>query len=344
MNGTLSFVGRWMWLCASLFGAPEADGAGAIGVAPTAFDGDTSSSDRVALHDAVSAGITRAGLEQVAVPLPDAPCDAACLAERGREAGVRWVLRATITSEDRLYAVLLEAHDARDGSVVASSRHPCEPCGRDEVRELIEREVAALGGRMARFDAAPAVLTIESVPSGASVLVDGEHVGTTPIEVRLGPGEHRIETQLPGYASQSRTIEAVPGVSERWNPRLHADGTRPLAPEIDDAPRSREPLWPTGWALVGTGVASLAVGVTFLALNHRPYRSRCEGDDYDPANDLCRYRWESLPQGVALTAIGGALIVTGAVLASVGRKRRRAAQARLDVDGRGATIVVEGRF
>jgi hypothetical protein len=324
-------VGRWLWLCAGFLGGAPADTS--IAVVPTAFEGDVSQSDRELLHAAVSDGVERAGLQQVAVPPGD---DAS-------EAGARWVLRAVVTSEDRLYEVQLEARDARNGSVVASSTHPCQPCGRDEVRELIVREVAALGGRVARLESTPATLAIESDPPGATVLVDGERVGTTPMEVRLGPGEHRIETQLEGYASQSRTVEAVPGVSERWTPRLHADGSRPDT-AVDEGPRRREPLWPAGWALVGTGVASLAVGVTFLALHHRPYRSKCSGADYDANTDLCRYRWTSLPQGAALTAVGGALLVTGAVLAGVGRARRRRTQARIDVHRGGAAVMLEGRF
>ncbi len=332
-------VGRWLLLGVWVFGN-GADGP-AIAVTPTVFEGDTSPSDREALHGAVSEGVTRAGWREL--PLTsEASCDAACMAEQARAAGARYVLRAAVKSEDRLWSVQLEARDARDGSLVASSRHPCEPCGRDEVRQLIEREVAALGTRVARFEASPAILSVESEPAGATVLVDGQRVGTTPIEVRLGPGEHRIETQLEGYATQSRTIDAVPGVSERWTPRLHADASRTSA--VDESPRHREPLWPTGWALVGTGAASLAVGITFLALHHRPYRSRCSGDDYDAQNDLCRYRWTSLPQGIALTAIGGALLVSGAVLAGVGRARRQKTQARIDIGPTGAALALEGRF
>ncbi len=53
----------------------------------------------------------------------------------------------------------------------------------------------------------PRRLTVSSVPAGADVLVDGERVGTTPLEATLpGAGSARITIQRRGYVPYVRTI------------------------------------------------------------------------------------------------------------------------------------------
>jgi hypothetical protein len=155
---------------------------------------------------------------------------------------------------------------------------------------------------------------------------------------------------MPGHEPRERDVTAVRGVRERWSvtlPRIEV--------EVAVAPGTRrEPLVPTGWALAGVGVPALAVGITFAALHHRPYRGRCTGADYDEANDLCRYRWNSLAPGASLAVIGGALTIAGVTMIAVGHRRRaharRDARARVALDlapDLGATrtgLVLVGRF
>ena len=312
-----------------------------VGVVPTVVTGDATPAFRQELQDAVVNGTERAGVVAEMLAAADEECDAACIAARGRAEGLDYIIRARVTSEARLYEVELEAVRSRDGSLAASSRYPCRPCGQSEVAELLEREVATLATRLAELEATPAAIVIESSPAGAEIRVDGEPVGVGPTTVHLSPGTHEIELELPGYEVQRRRVEAVAGVEERWAPRLHERATATADGE------DRELLWPIGWALLGTGVASTATGATFLALHHRPYRSRCSGPDYDADNDLCRYRWTSLPQGATLTAVGGALVVGGAVLTAIGHRRRRRSaslRAAATIQPGGGVLHVMGRF
>ena len=301
-----------------------------VGLAPAEFSGDLSRPDQLDIAAAVAEGLGSA------VPLEgQEPCDADCLAAAGRAAGVTHVVRVRVESDTELHDVKLSVVDVASGAEVIRSDHPCKPCGHNEVRELVRREVKALAGRLSQLDDAPARVTVGSTPAGATILVDGSPVGTAPLDVELPSGHRVVEVRLEGFEPQARTIEAVPGLTLRWSPRLHA---KPTPRQPPTGPPDKDTLMPTGWALFGVGVASLATGATFLGLNGTPVKSRCAGDDRNPANGECRLLWTSTTQGAALTAIGAVLVVTGAVLAGVGHKRRRAKRLRAHAHG------VEVRF
>ena len=58
-------------------------------------------------------------------------------------------------------------------------------------------------------------LRVTSIPSDATVLLDGRRLGRTPIErpLAIAPGTHVIKLRRRGYAPQKRTIELAPGAS-----------------------------------------------------------------------------------------------------------------------------------
>jgi PKD repeat protein len=61
----------------------------------------------------------------------------------------------------------------------------------------------------------PGNLTVRSTPAGANVYIDGEKVGTTPVQVQdLKPGSHKLLLTLQGYGDISQTID-VTGGSDR---------------------------------------------------------------------------------------------------------------------------------
>jgi hypothetical protein len=51
-----------------------------------------------------------------------------------------------------------------------------------------------------------AMVTIDSVPTGASILLDGEAAGTTPTTVEVLQGEHQLMLQLPSFADWQKTL------------------------------------------------------------------------------------------------------------------------------------------
>ncbi|HHO47470.1 MAG TPA: PEGA domain-containing protein [Desulfobacteraceae bacterium] len=59
---------------------------------------------------------------------------------------------------------------------------------------------------------APALLSLDSSPSGATVTVDGAFQGTTPLELELSPDEeHTLTLSRQGHANIVRTVRLAPG-------------------------------------------------------------------------------------------------------------------------------------
>ncbi|MEE4146572.1 MAG: PEGA domain-containing protein [Halieaceae bacterium] len=56
-----------------------------------------------------------------------------------------------------------------------------------------------------------AEVTIDSLPPGAAILVDGESAGTTPAVVEIIGGERQLILQLPGYADWQQPLTIEPG-------------------------------------------------------------------------------------------------------------------------------------
>jgi len=71
----------------------------------------------------------------------------------------------------------------------------------DEMRSEVRKNIAAINKMLAQLE-------IHTNIPGATILVDGEKVGTTPLEapVDLGAGEHRIRASLPGYEDQEKVV------------------------------------------------------------------------------------------------------------------------------------------
>ena len=69
-------------------------------------------------------------------------------------------------------------------------------------RAEAEREGQALRAR-------PSVLTVTTLPPGASVLLDGKPTGgTTPLSFEVPAGAHSIAIRREGYAAETRPLEA----------------------------------------------------------------------------------------------------------------------------------------
>ena len=54
-------------------------------------------------------------------------------------------------------------------------------------------------------------LRAETVPHGATLLVDGKRVGVTPASLSLAPGKHELVLSLPGYENWEGLVEMEKG-------------------------------------------------------------------------------------------------------------------------------------
>jgi serine/threonine protein kinase len=68
--------------------------------------------------------------------------------------------------------------------------------------------------------AAAVSIRILTEPAGASVTVDGETVGATPLPLTIAPGAHTFRFSLPGYQDAERVWPIAPGFSSPMPERL----------------------------------------------------------------------------------------------------------------------------
>jgi TonB family protein len=62
------------------------------------------------------------------------------------------------------------------------------------------------------LDPLTAPLSVASEPAGATVLLDGRIIGTTPLDkVAISPGHHVVAVRLDGYLEKTTPIDAIAG-------------------------------------------------------------------------------------------------------------------------------------
>ncbi|MBW2733915.1 MAG: PEGA domain-containing protein [Deltaproteobacteria bacterium] len=78
--------------------------------------------------------------------------------------------------------------------------------------KTIKREIDAQPGGATNIMAKLSLgVRIDSKPTGAVVMVDGAKVGSTPVEVELTPGMHKLELTLEGFQPVSREVDVKVG-------------------------------------------------------------------------------------------------------------------------------------
>ncbi len=122
------------------------------------------------------------------------------------------------------------------------------------------------------------------------------------------------------------------------SPRLKGDPSVPVGPgEVGPKRRGLGPKGIAGAVLLGAGVAGIVGGAVLLT---RPEDRSTKSDD------LQRYEGTTTkPAGIAVLVLGGAAVVTGAVLLAVGLKARKKSVAwRPTFGARFVGIAVGGKF
>ena len=285
--------------------APAED-MSSIGLVPATVPGK---SERFAsdLTERVRTGLSRGEFEVVDLAMTGC-AEASCAAEAARAAALQHAVFVSMTVDDRDYHLELLVVDG-SGEVLMRTDARCELCGRDEVLGVAENEAATLQPKLDTLAVGPPVLVIESEPAGAMIGLDGEPVGTTPLERIVPAGPHTIRADARGYAPQERDIEAVPGVREHVSFQLVA------------LPRTRDRrLRIAGWTAIGVGAAAIVTGSTLIAIHRRPNRLICSGPDRDDEGD-CRYIHGTMPAGIGVLVTGVTMEITGIVLARLFRRR-----------------------
>ena len=117
---------------------------------------------------------------------------------------------------------------------------------------------ASTVARAAGYEHSFGALSITSDPAGATVYVDGEVVGQTPLTIdQLPAGDHRVKIVKTGYLENGRVVTVASGQSKNVSVKLTAgtsSGSPSVAPPQGGSIFSNKWFWVGAAAAVGTGV------------------------------------------------------------------------------------------
>ncbi len=232
---------------------------------------------------------------------------------RAASAKVDYVLWASLSANDREYTVELNIEGLGDPSSSNSFSKRCALCGLTEACEIVEEGAAGLLGPLKVELVPPPVLLLESTPSGARVVLDGEFVGLSPVERVLAPGRHRLGITASGYVDAVEAIDAAEG-ERRIVKVLLAE--RPLPPPLPPKPRLN------GWIPLGIGVPTVIGGIVLVALDERASLG-C-----GLSNSSCEGRLDTSWAAAGTLVTGAVLTTLGAVLVHRLRESKRARRMR----------------
>jgi hypothetical protein len=296
--------------------APEAPSRATIVVTPLEVEGDVATAWRTSFADGLARGLGRNGATVTTSEC--SPRDSACL--QRSETDAAFVVDAKVTKQDSDYTFTLILRSTTDGEELARTQQVCELCGLADAGAQLEDVAGTLASRVGALANAQALVSFESTPPGAQVVVDGQTLGTTPLSHELAPGEHQAEATAEGFVRQRRSFETEAAVDQT------------VRFELQPVPRDRSFLKPVGWASLGVGVAAVASGGVLVAIDEDPITSRCSGDNVNAAG-ICKYRRNTLAGGIALIALGSAAVVTGVVLLVRARRHERRSRVALTPAG-----------
>jgi len=218
-------------------------------------------------------------------------------------------------------------------------------------------EVQARIGEHAATLAAQGVqqLTVLTTPSGASLSIDDQLVGSTPVTLELKPGRHRAALHLAGYLDQTAEFALDARTPQDLSLKLVAQPAAAAPPgngaparvaDADRGSRGTEKghrFGPAPWVVVGAGAASM-LGALGFELGRRSAESAAENAsqlEYQTQFDAMQSRQTTAR---VLLAVGGGLLITGGVLFFLDRPQKTAAHVALGCGGGGCGLSARGSF
>lgn len=201
---------------------------------------------------------------------PDAACIGAQLAEAGAVAGV--LVRISREDDRDPVMVTLEVVDPVSG---AARIEPVQvEIATDQIEsaaELVAQQVPRLADAMPEPPPASSLLVAVNVDE-ATVAVDGEQVGTSPVgAVEVEPGRHVVDVTRDGFSDARSSIEVGRGEDARLDVRLDPSPGNVALLEQDAALGAEDGVaagpadpWYTRWYVIagaGAVVAAVIVGV-----------------------------------------------------------------------------------
>ena len=266
------------------------------------------------LQERIGKGLQAGGLPAT---LLDASCRDRECAGQGVD-GASHVAMTTIEVSGRDYTITLHLIDAASGETVSSLTESCDTCGFAELAETVEAVAARAGEALESVTDTPASLEIVSTPAGAMVSIDGEQVGTTPVQLALTPDPHEIVVEAAGHVAHRRRLDLASGQLASIDVQLAPEAR---APEPAERDRGHKLALTLGSTSVAGGVVGLATGIALLAIHATPISGRCTSDVIDADGD-CKFLHDTQVGGAVSTTLGAVLLVGGVTAIVVARPRR----------------------
>jgi len=121
-----------------------------------------------------------------------------------------------------------------------------------------------------------AALSVASDPAGATVYVDGQLQGATPLDLkRLAPGDHRVSVMMQGYLENSRVVSLRAGQSHdvqvKLTPQAPPAGEKPPRGQAQAPPeKEHKGGGSTKWVLLGLGLAGAGAATYYVVTKNDP--------------------------------------------------------------------------
>jgi hypothetical protein len=244
-----------------------------------------------------------------------------CLADIASAAEATHVLRTIVEVDGSDYDIELVISDA-SGMAVATATDTCDTCGLAEVGSVVTDVTNAVRRKLEAEVTPPPKLVVRSKPAGATVKLDGEAIGTTPLEATVPAGEHDITIEKNGYIVSRQRAAFVDGVRESMNVTLAAVASAQQTTDTSGPPPGR-PLRIAGWTTAGLGLGAVGAGIALIVIDGKEITSDCDADNVDLDGD-CRWRYGTMTGGAVAAGVGAAALAAGITLAVIGHKKGRA--------------------
>jgi len=202
----------------------------------------------------------------------------------------------------------------RSGELLAASDKFCESCRPEYLKQTVQDAMDDVI-LAARARLRPAGISVASKPEGATVWIDGQAVGATPMEFRLYAGKHTVFVEKEGFESQAQEVslgdgermevkfKLVSGDGETDKSNDKIEPAAPTPPTLEPAkPEARSRVLP--WVVIVGGAAVATAGGVLFALDE---------DELVNGERIPRHR-ETATRGIAAGVVGIAAVGVGVYL------------------------------
>lgn len=174
--------------------------------------------------------------------------------------------------------------------------------------------------------------TITTTPSGATILLDGTEVGSTPYHRAAFAGHHQVLVRLGGFRSRQAAfdVESQKAARLQFDLEPGRDMPKPV-PQPSLPARQPRPAWrlALGGGLLGIGLAGVGGGAYGISID-----GYCIDSANYPEQPVCI---GAFFPGLAFTISGAAVALTGALLIAIpGPRTKRQPAASISQAAAGA--------